>query len=314
MKISFREAVKQLKLGNVVAVPTETVYGLAASIENSHSVQKIFFHKKRPQDNPLIVHIANIRQLHDIVTEIPEAFYKLKSFWPGPLTIVFKANKKTVPSVVRAGLDTVAVRMPKHELFIRLLKQTGPLAAPSANLSGKPSATSVKHVHTDFGLDFPVLDGGRTHYGVESTVIQLKKSGWQYLRAGAISETSLQQILGPSLKTKTSQKRPRTPGAKYKHYSPAAKLTFCASSSLLKRKSHSSKFDAVLGFSDTTTTLPLLSLGPRNRHIQNLKNLYQRLRQIDELHFQTVLVDGDITAKGLGITLLERLQKACGST
>lgn len=310
MRITLLDAAQRLSKGDVVAVPTETVYGLAASIKQPNAIRKIFSYKKRPQDNPLIVHIASLKQLRSLIAHLPASFKKIKHLWPGPLTIVFKANRKSVPSIVRAGLGTVAIRFPKHPDFQKLIKRAGPLAAPSANLSGRPSATRYQHVESDFGSDFPILIGSHPKFGIESTVISLSDQGWSYLRSGAISEAKLTKLLGSAQSFKSQTKAARTPGAKYRHYSPTAKLKLHLKPITSNSNIHA---DAVLGFDDTRTSLPLLSLGKRNAYRSNLSRLYKKLRELDDRQFQFVAVDAHFAEQGLGITLMERLTKAASS-
>lgn len=195
MKISFEKAKQLIRSGHVVAVPTETVYGLAASIQFPDAVTKIFDIKGRPADKPLIVHISSYAQLQEIVKTVPKSFEKIKKFWPGPLTVVFEANLEKVPEIVRAGGTTVAIRIPGHELLLKFIEQTGPLAAPSANISGHPSPTSAEDVLDNLGDDFAVLDGGACQYGVESTLIKLNDQSWELLREGAVSKADLDKSL-----------------------------------------------------------------------------------------------------------------------
>lgn len=309
MKVSLEKAAALLSHGEVVAIPTETVYGLAASLKQETAIQKIFSLKGRPQDNPLIVHIADVKSLKVLVSDVPCFFDKAASLWPGPLTIVFPANLKNVPDVVRAGLDTVAVRIPFHPLTLKLIKMTGPLVAPSANLSGSPSATSVKHVEQDFGQNFPVLDGGRAEKGVESTVIRLHGNSWELLREGGYSEERLSEVIGRGpVAIKNQDEKPRSPGMKYRHYSPKCQLILCASQEEIQEKENLAR--GVLGFSDTQTQLPLFSLGKRNVFSENLYELYHNLRQLDEKQLRVVLVDMDFDKTELGATLANRLEKA----
>lgn len=312
MKLSIEEAAQSILKGEVVAVPTETVYGLAASIRRRKAIEKIFSLKGRPVDNPLIVHVSTYVQLKRLTKSIPSTFQKIKSFWPGPLTVVLPANKRAVPKIVRAGLDTVAIRMPDHFLLYKLIMKTGPLAAPSANLSGRPSPTKVRHIYQDLGMDFPVLKGGPCLHGVESTVIRLLDDGsWQHLRPGMISKEQLIQALGCEPDQDFAQEKPRSPGSKYRHYAPKAKLIFCEKSGDIKKFSQKPRVDGVLGFDTTRTPLPVISLGGRNHFKDNLKRLYESLRDLDEAGYQKVLVDGVFERQGLGRTLYERLKKAC---
>lgn len=330
MKISFQEAVRLLKQGDVVAVPTETVYGLAACIAKPGALRKIFKIKGRPADNPLIVHVASFAELRGLAKEIPVGVQRARKFWPGPLTIVLPARADSVPRLVRAGLPSVALRIPAHPLMLKLIRAVGPLAAPSANPSGRPSPTRAAHVLADYGKNFPVLDGGTCRRGVESTVIRFDASGgWCVLREGALSKVRLARAIGVSPQNSLMEKTahvgkaghvytPQSPGQKYRHYAPRAKLVAAAMlgpSSIVgaprEAPARRHRFDAVLGFSDTKTDLPLVSLGRRGSAAANLRVLYTALRSLDERAYRKVWVDLDFPRAGLGATLHERLMKAC---
>lgn len=201
MRISLEEACELLRRGQVIAIPTETVYGLAACYTNEASVQNIFNLKKRPNDKPLSLLFSKFDQLHPLVEFFPEPFLRLKSFMPGPLTVVIQANCENVPSVVRAGSNTVGLRMPNHSLTLKLIDHVGPLAAPSANPSDAPPAINASEVETYFGADFPVLDGEECGLGEASTVIALRRDGFDVLRKGVITEDELQIALKDLKKT-----------------------------------------------------------------------------------------------------------------
>lgn len=310
MKLSLAQAVQMLKVGKIVAVPTETVYGLAVSLKYPKSMRRIFKLKGRPVDNPLIVHIGSFAELQSLVKKTSPLFERVKKFWPGPLTVVFEANLKNVPTAIRAGLKTVAVRMPRHPLMRRLLQKTGPLAAPSANISGTPSPTRAQHVLDDFGKNIPVLDGGACEHGVESTVVFLKNSSWEILRPGSITEEMLENALGKPPQKSVFEKKPRSPGQKYRHYAPKAKLDLCFNQKEFKKKQRKKIYDAVLGFSNTPTQKNLVDLGQRNDFKTNLKLLFSGLRKLDEKKYKNVLVDCDFKPAGLGKTLRERLTRA----
>lgn len=228
----YFQAAQLLKDGQVVGMPTETVYGLAGSAFSEIAVKRIFEAKGRPQDNPLIVHISEFEEIHQLVSEIPETAKKLADkFWPGPLTIILPKSEK-VPSCVTGGLDTVAVRCPKHPIANMLIKAAGlPLAAPSANISGKPSPTKATHVYKDLQGRIPmVIDGGECEEGVESTVITLATSVPKLLRPGNITFKQLKEVLGEVsvddavLNPLKEGERVSSPGMKYKHYSPDAQI------------------------------------------------------------------------------------------
>lgn len=218
-----------IKSGGVVAFPTETVYGLGADAWNPTAIQKVFEIKGRPSDNPLIVHISDMEQALDFTDEVPELAIKLMdTFWPGPLSLVLP-KKLTVLDAVTAGLNTVAIRMPNHKTALEFIEQTGPLVAPSANKSGRPSPTKVEHVIADFGPDFPVIDGGVTTVGLESTVLDLSSDVPAILRPGKIGATEIEQALGVKVRvdeSSTSIEAPKSPGQKYSHYKPAADVFY----------------------------------------------------------------------------------------
>lgn len=235
IEIQIRTYAEILKGGSVVAFPTETVYGLGASAWNPVAVQKVFDIKGRPSDNPLIVHISNYSQLVSLTAEIPQdSRILMQKFWPGPLTLVFDKKSK-VPDIVSGGLDSVAVRMPDHFFALRLIELTGPLVAPSANISGKPSPTKAEHVTQDFDKKIPVLDGGTCAIGLESTVLDVRSTPFRILRPGRITAKMIEertaiivQDFDSGLKTDT----PASPGMKYTHYAPNARVRWMSSDEL----------------------------------------------------------------------------------
>ncbi|MCL2081381.1 MAG: L-threonylcarbamoyladenylate synthase [Oscillospiraceae bacterium] len=219
-------AAELIRQGELVAVPTETVYGLAANALDTAAVNKIFTAKGRPQDNPLIVHISDRRRLPELVTHIPDDAVKLMdAFWPGALTMVFGAAA-CVPSAVTAGLPTVAVRFPGHPVMLELIKAAGvPLAAPSGNRSGLPSPTLAGHVLDDLdGKIAAVIDGGPCEIGVESTVLDMTGGTPCILRLGGVSRADIERVMGKSVTLDTHSEKPRSPGQKYRHYAPVKPL------------------------------------------------------------------------------------------
>ena len=221
-----------LKSGEVVAFPTETVYGLGADAKNPDAVKKVFKIKGRPSDNPLIVHISEKNQAQDFALEISDDAHKLMdAFWPGPLTLIFK-KKPQVLDIITAGLDTVALRWPKHPLSQQLIALAGPVVAPSANSSGKPSPTKAEHVKEDFGDDFPVVDAGETEIGLESTVLDISSEPYTIYRPGAVSADEITKIIGKEVIQDSGSSKDETaksPGTKYSHYSPEAKVQWISS-------------------------------------------------------------------------------------
>jgi len=223
---AISKAADLLKRGGVVAFPTETVYGLGARVFCEDAVKKIFSIKGRPLDNPLIAHIGTLEDVERLALNIPSAFYDLaKAFWPGPLTMVLQ-RRPDVPEIVSAKHPTIAVRMPSHPIALRLIREVKePLVAPSANLSGKPSPTNAKDVLEDLGtLVSMILDGGPCQIGIESSVIDLTSSRFTLLRPGAISKENLESVLGAPVFFADEKGSVLSPGMKYRHYAPKAKM------------------------------------------------------------------------------------------
>ena len=220
-----------LKKGFPVAIPTETVYGLAADLYREEAVQRVFQAKGRPSDNPLIAHVSSLKMAEELVEDLPDLFYKLaEAFWPGPLTLIAKRSSR-VPAFAAAHLSTIAVRMPAHPVALSIIEAFGsPLAAPSANLSGRPSPTSAEDVLEDLqGLIPAVVDGGLCSHGIESSVIDLSDGKCILLRPGALSREILSRVAEIE---ETPQNAPvRSPGMKYRHYAPKAKVHLVKSAS-----------------------------------------------------------------------------------
>lgn len=225
------DAASLLRDGELIAFPTETVYGLGANALNGQAVANIYQAKGRPSDNPLIVHIGHKEQLNGLVEEIPDVAHTLISrFWPGPLTLIFKKKEGVFPDTVTAALETVAIRMPDHPLALQLIRESGcPVAAPSANLSGKPSPTTAQHVYEDLnGRIAGIVDGGATGVGLESTVLDITGDVPLILRPGGVTIEQLREIIGHVEVDKgllKEKEAPKAPGMKYKHYAPQAPLT-----------------------------------------------------------------------------------------
>ncbi len=223
-KYSLNEAVKIIKKGGVVVFPTETVYGIGARINSNRGVSGIFKAKRRPADNPLIVHVSDKSQVDYLVSDIPDVFYKLvDAFWPGPLTLILKKSEM-VSDLVSAGLDTVAIRMPRNTIARNLIKRAGvPICAPSANLSGRPSATKFIHSKPLIGRVNAIIDGQGCEVGLESTVLDITKDVPVLLRKGYVTKEDIESVIGKIEVYKTGDKI-ISPGLKYKHYSPKTKV------------------------------------------------------------------------------------------
>lgn len=306
MRISIQQANALLGSGNVVGVPTETVYGLAASLQHPEAIARIFSLKGRPANNPLIIHLALSEDIFAFAEEVPSGLTRLAAaFWPGPMTLVVPVDPKLVPSMVRAGLPTAAFRVPGHPVTRELLSLTGPLVMPSANLSSRPSSTCVEHVEEDFGHDFPVLQGGECLRGVESTILMFREGRWVIVRLGALSPEDLGNVLGyrPEVVTKADGQAPLCPGQLYRHYAPTAKL-------LLTGQPEANQ--VVIGFSDRKYPegCRVLSLGESTNALTAAHRFYAILRQLDEEGVTAAWVDMDFPNEGLWLTLHERLHKA----
>lgn len=298
-------AARLLRDGEIVAFPTETVYGLGAPIFKPSSIEKIFLAKNRPSDNPLIAHISDFDQAERIARALPEAFFLLAEyFWPGPLTLV-ATKRPCVPLIASAGLDTIGLRMPAHPLALLLIDEVGePLVAPSANLSGKPSATSAAHVLHDFeGSIGAVIDGGDCEIGLESTVLDLSSARPQILRPGAITKEAIEAVLGLSIScTINSDSSPRSPGMKYRHYAPEAPVSLFTSVEELEKKwCEGCLVLAPAGISLKCPYLPLLTT-----------SIYAELRAADAKKCREVLIFCDESVLK-NDALMNRLRKAAAS-
>lgn len=234
----IKAAAALIRDGELVAFPTETVYGLGADGLNEEAVKKIFQAKGRPQDNPLILHVDSVDMLEQLVMDIPPAArICMEKFWPGPLTILFR-RREVVPDIITAGLETVAIRMPSHPVALRLISISGaPIAAPSANSSGKPSPTRAEHVLEDMEGKIPlIIDGGETGVGLESTVLDLTGEKPMILRPGGITLEDVRKLLpnaivDPALGSSDKDMIPKSPGQKYRHYAPKAQMSLVSGES-----------------------------------------------------------------------------------
>ena len=318
----INEAARLLRDGQLVAIPTETVYGLAADALNPQAVASIFTAKGRPMDNPLIVHIAEIADWNRLVRTIPDHARRLaEAYWPGPMTIILPAAD-CVPNEVRAGLSTVAVRFPADPVAQAVILHSGcPLAAPSANRSGSPSPTNAARVMEDMkGRIAAVLDGGDSSVGVESTVISLCGDKPRLLRPGGITPEMLEEILGPieideavthALKNGAIA---ASPGMKYKHYAPKAQVRLVkgtAAAYIDYVNSHAADNVAALCFEEDAPHLrvPHISYGHRDNPLEQAQRLFDALRQLDELGASTVYAACP-RPQGVGLAVYNRLIRA----
>lgn len=312
------EAGKMIAEGKLVAFPTETVYGLGANALNEEAVRNIYLAKGRPSDNPLIVHIAEKEDIVPLVKEVtPKAKALIDAFFPAPLTIILNKSDK-VGKVVSGGLDTVAVRMPKNEIARKLIKASGcPIAAPSANTSGLPSPTRVKYVIDDMmGKIDGIIDGGDCEYGVESTVITLETDVPTLLRPGAITKEMIEAVIGeitvaPAvLEGMKNDEVAASPGMKYKHYAPKAKVVIVnADKKEYEKFVNAQKGAFALCFDDDEVTIPKVTFGRENDDLSQAKELFDALRELDEKGAKKVYAR--IPHKdGVGMAVYNRLIRA----
>ena len=325
----LKEAGELIAAGELVAFPTETVYGLGGDALHPDAAKKIYEAKGRPSDNPLIVHIAEAKDLERVAKEVPVQAKKLaEAFWPGPLTmIVWK--KEEVPYATTGGLETVAVRMPNHPVALELIKRSGKLiAAPSANTSGRPSPTEAAHVMEDLeGRIAMVLDGGSVGIGIESTIIDLTESIPMVLRPGYITPEMLSEVLGepviidPGIVAADDTTKPKAPGMKYKHYAPKADMIIVdgeeaavvAKINMLTKEMHQKgKKAAVIATEETKDIYDadvVLSIGKRDDEDSIAKHMYKILRDCDELDVDIIYSESFKTPR-IGQAIMNRLLKA----
>lgn len=322
-------AAEILKKGGIVAFPTETVYGLGGNALDKKAVEEIYRVKGRPADNPLIIHVSGMEQVDELAGEIPaEAALLAEHFWPGPLTLVLH-KKEVVPDIITAGLPSVAIRMPAHPLALKLIKKAGlPLAAPSANLSGRPSPTTAEHVLEDLAGRIPaVLDGGPCPVGVESTVLSLLTSPPALLRPGGITLEMLEALLKTRIVDLTSGRgeyfkgTPPSPGMKYRHYAPRAPLYLVEGKGLPQKQQLAELCEtlasrgykvALILFEESLGEYPaavVKVLGSRKEPQTAAERLYAVLRQLDSLKVDVIVAEG-LEEQGLGRAVMNRLRKA----
>ena len=316
------EAKRLINNGQVVGIPTETVYGLAANAFDEDAVRKIFVAKGRPSDNPLIVHIAKLEDLEPLVQEIPEKVKVMAdAFWPAPLTMIMKKSDR-ISNVVSGNLDTVAVRMPENEYARAIIESCGvPLAAPSANLSGSPSPTNAKYVYDDMNGRIPlIIDGGSCEIGVESTVISFAEDPPRLLRPGGVTLEEMTELIGEIvvddavLNKLEEGATASSPGMKYKHYAPSADITIIKSDfEVFKTLCESEEDVTALVFDGEEKELscPCISYGDKNDGYSQSARLFDALRELDEMGAVKVYARCPDT-KGMGLAVYNRLIRAAG--
>lgn len=328
---NLSEAAKLIQEGKLVASPTETVYGLCADALNPEAVSTIYKAKGRPSDNPLIVHIADLDMLNPLVKEVPEkALPIMNAFWPGPLTLVFKASA-LVPKVVTGGLDTVAIRFPSHPVMKAFIKASDrPIAAPSANTSGKPSPTNAKRVYDDLnGKISAIIDGGNCEFGVESTVLDITSDIPTILRPGGITKEMLESVvpkinIDPAIGHLLAEgEKPKAPGMKYKHYAPNANVYIVQGElqkvvqeiNTLAQAAQSKHQKVGILCTDETKDLfhadLILSAGTESNLITIASNLFEVLREFDDEKVD-IVYSISFPKTGIGSAVMNRLEKSAG--
>ena len=318
----YNEIGEILRQGGIVAIPTETVYGLAGNAFDEKCVDKIYKAKGRPSDNPLIVHISDINQWDELVESIPDTAKDLaEKFWPGPLTVILPKSGR-ISGKVSGNLPTVAVRMPENEIARKIIDAAGvPLAAPSANLSGKPSPTCLKHVEDDLsGRIDAIVDGGECKMGVESTVITLATDIPRLLRPGSITPQMLTEVLGEieiddAVYNKLQEgQTASSPGMKYKHYAPGAEVLLIKGSFAGYKeyiRNNADENSVALCFDEEKESLPIkaITYGKKNDPTSQAKHIFDALRKVDEFGYKRVFAripDED----GVVLAVFNRLVRA----
>ena len=326
----IEEAAKVIRNGGIVAFPTETVYGLGANALEEEAVRKIFIAKGRPQDNPLIVHVCS-KDISNLVKKVPKVAQELiNKFWPGPLTIILE-KKDIIPNMTSADLDTIGIRMPNSEIALKLIELSDrPIAAPSANISGRPSPTEVERCIDDLDgrVDY-IIGGESSDIGVESTIIDCTVNPPLILRPGGITLEMLREIdsnidIDKALKSKPSADlKPKAPGMKYRHYAPKAHLKIIRGKNektieiireMLENYIEKNNDVAVLTTDENLNRFDkgnIISLGSEKDLNQIAKNLFEALRKCDDLGVQYILCQG-FEEKGVGVAIMNRLSKAAG--
>lgn len=320
-----------IKNGEIIIFPTETVYGIGANAYNQEAIGKIFMAKSRPSDNPLIVHIADKRTINEIAKDITEVEQKLiDNFMPGPFTIILKKTEK-IPDIVSAGLDTVAVRMPDNIIARGIISFSGvPIAAPSANVSGKPSGTSIEDIRRELeGKVSAIIDGGESAIGLESTVVKVIDEVPYILRPGKITPEDIKKVAGTVefangiFSPVEENEKVESPGVKHKHYAPTTltKMIYSQDEKDLifeiNKAVRAYKGDVVvLGFDEHKEKIVVsehrfISLGSKENLEQIAQNIYSALRKADTLGGQIILIEG-VKSEGLGIAIMNRLLRSCG--
>lgn len=324
-KNALKECAKLIEWGRIVVFPTETVYGLGANAFDEDAIDMVFKAKNRPQDNPLIVHVPDLKMLKVIVESISENAQKLiDKFWPGPLSIVFKKNP-VIADNVSCGLDTVAVRMPSHPVARELINLSRvPIAAPSANISGKPSGTLADHTIEDLkGKVDAIIDAGNCKYGLESTVIDTTGKTPILLRPGGITLEEIEEVVGKVKVANPNAERPKCPGMKYRHYAPNTHFILIQAKNnkeirvkLIEKYNEliaKKKKVVIISSKELKKELKLKAefrvVGERNDLLNLAANIFHVLRQLDKEKYDCILM-GSCPEEGIGLAIMNRIKKA----
>ncbi|HOH69950.1 MAG TPA: L-threonylcarbamoyladenylate synthase [Sedimentibacter sp.] len=326
----IKEAADIINRGGLVVFPTETVYGIGADALNDAAVDKIFKAKGRPQDNPLIVHIAELDELYRLASEVPKKAELLaERFWPGPLTMILY-KRKILSDKITAGLNTAAIRLPVNKIALALIRESKkPIAAPSANTSGSPSPTEASHVIEDLmGKVDMIIDGGSTYIGLESTVVDMTGDIPMILRPGGVTLEDIISVLGectydPSIIKSEEAIIPKSPGQKYRHYSPKAKVILYKGHIEKVAEKINEDYDKLTlkglkaGIMSTVQTRELykgkvnICIGDRTKLLTISSNLFKGLRDFDHMGIDVILAEA-VDEKGLGKAIMNRLGKSAG--
>lgn len=319
-----------IRNGELVIFPTETVYGIGANALDENAVGKIFVAKGRPSDNPLIVHLADKRKIEDIAQDITEVEQKLiDNFMPGPFSIILK-RKDNIPDIVTAGLDTVAIRIPDNIIARGIITFSGvPIAAPSANISGKPSGTSIQDIRKELeGKVSAIVDGGKTQIGLESTVVKVIDEVPVILRPGKVTPEDIMRVIGKVkvdnnvFRKLENEQKVESPGMKYRHYSPETKCKLIYCKNELDQIFYLKKFIkeykgnvVVVGFEEHQDKVFLsegrfISIGSKDNYEEIAKNIFSALRKADCLKPEIILIEG-LKKEGLGLAIMNRLLRTC---
>lgn len=325
----IEEAASYIRRGELVGFPTETVYGLGGDARQRSASRKIYQAKGRPSDNPLIVHIADMDSLYEIAKDIPEnALLLAQSAWPGPLTMIFKKTDK-IPLETTGGLNTIAVRMPGHKIALEFIRRAGGfIAAPSANISGRPSPTLASHVYEDMKGKIPcIIDGGKVGIGIESTIVDFTEERPTILRPGFLNSKQIETVIGfvkaDEGLLKGKGKKPKAPGMKYRHYAPKAELTIVEGDllevvykirCLTDEGQKAGKKVGVIGSQETIFLYEkgvVKNIGSRSDEIGIAGRLYRILREFDEEEVDCIYSEAFQTPD-MGEAIMNRLLKAAG--